>query len=210
VAGLAAGLGLAAAAAKALLSSRVTGDIGALLANASKVGPALTAAWAKGTGLFDKAGSTDFAALGKDGIAKIGGAATGALKNLAGGAEAQLKTALAGPTGAAMAQLGKASQLATNLGEQLPGLVSRVEKAPAFLNTVDRKTVDAAVTRVIGSPKISSPTYEIPSVASLGTAADIDQAKSLLAQGGASAQELGNQAVAVVGQAQGAGQNFFG
>jgi len=129
------------------------------------------------------------------------------LKNLAGGAEAQLKTALAGPTGAAMAQLGKASQLATNLGEQLPGLVSRVEKAPAFLNTVDRKTVDAAVTRVIGSPKISSPTYEIPSVASLGTAADIDQAKSILAQSGASAQELGNQAVAVVGS--GAGQNFF-
>jgi hypothetical protein len=107
------------------------------------------------------------------------------------------------------------------MGEQMSGLVSRVEKAPAFLNTVDRKTVDAAVTRVIGSPKIASPTYEIPSVASLGTAADIDQAKSILAQAGASAQELGNKAVAVVGQAQGAatnltaqaqgiGRNFFG
>jgi hypothetical protein len=191
------------------------------VANASKFGPALTSAWAKGAGLFDKAGTTDFAALAKDGIAKIGGAATGALKNLAGGAEAQLRAAIAGPAGAAMAQLGKASQLATNLGEQMAGLVSRVEKAPAFLNTVDRKTVDAAVTRVIGSPKISSPTYEIPSLASLGTAADIDQAKSVLAQAGASAQELGNQAVAVVGQAQGAatnltaqaqgiGRNFFG
>jgi hypothetical protein len=148
--------------------------------------------------------------LAKDGITKIGGAASGALKNLAGGAEAQLKTALAGPTGAAMAALGKASQMATSTGEQMAGLVSRVEKAPAFLNTVDRKTVDAAVTRVIGSPKISSPTYEIPSVASLGTAADIDQAKSILAQSGAKAQELGNQAVAVVGQAPGAGRNLFG
>jgi hypothetical protein len=208
VAGLAAGLGLAALAARTLLTSRVTGDIGALVANASKVGPALTAAWAKGTGLFDKAKSTDFVLLGKDSVARTSVAAQAALKNLAGGAEAQLKTALAGPTGAAMAVLGKASQLATNLGEQIPGIVSRVEKAPAFVNTVDRKTVDAAVTRVIGSPKISSPTYEIPSAANLGTAADIDQAKNILARAGASAQELGNQAVAVVGQAQGAATNL--
>ena len=207
IAGLAAGLGLAAAATRALLSSRVTGDIGALVANASKFGPALTSAWAKSSDLLGKIGSADYAALAKDGITKIGGAATGALKNLAGGAEAQLKAAIAGPTGAAMAALGKASQLATSTGEQMAGLVSRIEKAPAFLNTVDRKTVDAAVTRVIGSPKISSPIYEIPSVASLGTAADIDQAKSILAQAGASAQELGNQAVAVVGS--GSGQNFF-
>lgn len=209
VSGLATAIGgFAAVTAAASLAARVSGDIGALLANGSKFGPALTSTWAQGSGLLSKVGSADFGKLAGTGITKLGDAASGAFKNLAGSAQAQLTAAIAGPVGAAMAALGKASQLATNLGAQLPGLVSKVEKAPAFTNTVDRKTVDAAVTRVIGSPKISSPTYEIPSAKSLGSIADIEQAKSILAQAGSSARELGNQAVAVVGQAQGAASNL--
>lgn len=203
--GLAAGAttGSAFEAATAIAAS-VAGDIGALITTASKFGPALTTAWAGSTDLLTKIKTTDFEALAKTGITNVGNAAKDALTNLAGSAQAQLKAAIAGPAGAAMALLGKASQFATSLGSQLTGLVSRVEKAAAFTNTVDRKTVDAAVTRVIGSAKVSSPTYEIPSLESLGIAADIDKAKSVLAEAGASVQSLSNQATALVGEAKSA------
>ena len=77
-------------------------------------------------------------------------------------------------------------------------MVSGVQPAAGFTNTVDRATVDAAVTRVIGSPLITPPTYELPSASSLGTTADISAAKNLLAQAQAAVQGVGSRIVNIV------------
>ena len=77
-------------------------------------------------------------------------------------------------------------------------MVSGVQPAAGFTNTVDRATLDAAVTRVIGSPLIPTPTFELPSASSLGTVADINAAKSLLAQAQSTAQGIGSRIVNIL------------
>jgi hypothetical protein len=82
------------------------------------------------------------------------------------------------------------------------GLVASVEKAAGFANTVDRATVDVAFKKILGSDKISSPSFgaELPGSASIAAALDISKAQSVL-------QELQNQGSALIAQAQGvAGQ----
>ena len=199
-ANLATGLtGGAVAPVAAAITTATQGDIGALLANGSKFGPSLTAAWTSGSNTLSNLSSADLSGAASTALTNVQGAASTALTNAQGAAQ----TAVTGATGAAMGLLGKASQFATSLGSQLSGLVSGVQKAPAFTNTVDRATVDAAVTRVIGSDKIASPTYELPSADSLGISADIAQAKSLLAQ----AQTIGSN---LLNQASTAVKNLFG
>ena len=188
-ANLATGLtGGAVAPIAAAITTATQGDIGALLANGSKYGPALATSWAATSSTLSNISTTD-----------VTNAANSALAT----AEGAVQTAVTGATGAAMGLLGKASQFATSLASQISGLVSGVQKAPAFTNTVNRATVDAAVTRVIGSDKIASPTYELPSADSLGISADIAQAKSLLAQAQTNGSNLLNQASTAV-------KNLFG
>lgn len=194
ITGLATGsIGGLATTATSAITAATQGDVGALLANGSKFGPSLTAAWASGSNTLSSLSSADLSGAASTALTNAQGAAGAALTNAQGAA----KAALSGATGAAMGLLGKASQFATSLSDQLTGLVSGVQKAPAFTNTVDRATVDAAVTRVIGSDKIASPSFELPSVSSLGISADIAQAKSLLSQ----AQTAG---AGLLAQAQGA------
>lgn len=77
--------------------------------------------------------------------------------------------------------LGKASQYATNFVQgQLGSLVSGVKQAAGYVNTVNRATVDSAVTRIIGNPKVPPPTYAGPGSASAANALDINQAQTLL------------------------------
>lgn len=52
--------------------------------------------------------------------------------------------------------------------------------AGGFNNTVNRATVDAAVTRFLGSPKIPPPVYEFPGPASISSKLDIAQAQNIL------------------------------
>ena len=228
--GLATGLlGGAAASATAKISSAVNADIGALLNNGSKFGPALTTAWAQGSaqigGAISKlpgslsnitsnlpslntltgslatnatniAGSlaTNATNIAQGALTNVtgalNGAVNGAIKNINGQAQAALNT------------LGKASQFGINFSNfSLSGLVSKIQPAAAFSNTVNRQTIDAAMTRVIGSSKIASPTFSLPSASSLGISADIAQAKALLSQAQSTATAITSQVQGAAGQA---------
>ena len=59
-------------------------------------------------------------------------------------------------------------------------LVSGTAVAGGFNNTVNRATVDAAFARIVGSGKVPLPVFQYPSLASLGTRLDIQQAQNFL------------------------------
>jgi hypothetical protein len=140
--------------------------------------------------VFGKAGSfaTNFSNP-LSSLNNIGGAlqgqATAALTNLQG----QATAALTNLQGQATAALGQAQALAGNLSNlSLPtnlfagagDLVSGTQVAAGFNNTVNRKTVDAAFNRILGSNKIPSPSYEYPSLPSVSSRLDISQAQNIL------------------------------
>lgn len=214
--GLATGLaGGDLAGTAAAIKTTVDGDIGALMAAGSKYGTAATAAWAQANKLYDNASETAGKAvdtlksinvdrIAEDALKNVGDLATNLAKNAAGMALGQLNT-LAAPALAAIDTLAKSVKSAIAFVNGLPGLVSGVQKGAAFTNTVNRKTVDAAVDRVIGSDLIKAPSYELPSATSLGQSADIAKAKALLAQG----QALVGQAQAVAGQATSVTNNLL-
>ena len=241
------------------LTKKITGDVGALITNASKFGTQATSLWAQAGNLsFEGVGSslTNFAGSGLTNLTggltasvnniagqltnvipgslsnltsqldvfgkgsqfalnlanplssfgslgDLGGVsnlASGALNNLTGSASAltgQLSGALsgqlAGLTGQLSGQLsGALSGVLGNLGGlanlgSLGGLfggggdlVSGTQVAAGFSNTVNRKTVDLAVSKVIGNSKIPTPRFEYPSLASLAPRLDIQQAFNFL------------------------------
>ena len=207
--GLATGLtGGDLAGTAAAVKTAVDGDIGALMACGSKYGTEATAAWASANKLFDS--TTSAAGTVIDKLSTLNGDQLAGLildplgtlaKNAAGVALGQLN-ALAAPALAAIDTLAKSVKSAISFVNSLPGLVSGIQKGAAFNNTVDRKTIDAAVDRVIGSDLIKSPAYELPSATSLGIAADIAKAKALLAQAQSTVGAVVGQAQAIAGQAQ--------
>lgn len=145
-----------------IITSNLNGDIGALITNNSKYGALATQSWAQGQNLYNNLPSS----FGS--ISSLSGAS---LPSLSPDMLSNLDT------------LGKGSQFGINFADfNLSSLVSSVQPAAGFTNTVDRSTVDAAVTRVIGSEKIASPSFELPSLASLGIEADINKAKQALSQ----------------------------
>lgn len=224
------------------ITSRINGDIGALVINASKFGSQATALWAKAgnisldsisasiggltTGGLNKLGS--FAGQGLSSISgtlaggfnnissnltnlvppnlnnltnslnvfgKAGSFATNfanplsSLNNIGGALQSQATAALSNLQGQATAALGQAQALAGNLGNlSLPtnlfgaagDLVGGTQVAAGFNNTVNRKTVDAAFNRILGSNKIPSPVYEYSSLPSVSSRLDIAQAQSVL------------------------------
>ena len=216
ISGLATGLsGGDLAGTAAAIKTTVDGDIGALIAAGSKYGTAATAAWAQANKLYDNAGniaadglktlkSVNVDRIAEDALKNAGDLATNLAKNAAGMALGKLNT-LAGPALAAIDTLAKSVKSAIAFVNSLPGLVSGIQKGAAFTNTVNRKTLDAATDRIIGSDLIKAPQYELPSATSLGISADIAKAKELLAQG----QAVVGQAQAVVGQATGAANNVL-
>jgi hypothetical protein len=68
------------------------------------------------------------------------------------------------------------------LGGTGDSLVASVQKAAGFSNTVNRATVDVAMTKIFGSSKIPVPSLgpQLPSSASLGAALDITKAQNVL------------------------------
>ena len=210
--GLATGPAAGSDAATALmLGSTVSSDVGALVATASKFGPAMTTAWTQGANAISKLGS--FSTTNLPSLDTIASGLTTSASTLAKGAlttATGAASALAGPALAQLNSLAKASQFGVNFSNfSISGLVAKIQPGAAFTNTVNRQTVDAAVTRVIGSDKIASPSFGLPSVASLGNAADITQAKTILSQGQAAAALVSNQVVNIQGQAAGAAKNLF-
>jgi len=98
-------------------------------------------------------------------------------------------------TGQATALLGQAqgqiTSLAGNfsninvsnlLGGTGDSLVASVQKAAGFTNTVNRATVDVAMTKIFGSSKIPVPSLgsAVPDAASIGAALDIAKAQTVL------------------------------
>jgi hypothetical protein len=159
--GLAAGT---AAGVSALIGSRISGDVGALMAIGSKYGVALASSWASGSasGVISSAAGI--------------GALVGSLVPIPPGL-----AKISAKINTAVNTIAKAAQFASSFSNfSLSGLISGIQPAAGFNNTVNRSTLDAAVSRVIGSPLINPPMYEIPSIKSLGILADIGSAKKIL------------------------------
>jgi hypothetical protein len=138
-------------------------------------------------------------------LTNLQGQATAALTNLQG----QATAALTNLQGRATAALGQAQALAGNLANlSLPvnlfegggDLVSGTKIAAGFTNTVNRKTLDAAVTRVLGSAKIPTPSFEYPSPEALSAKLDITQAQNFLKNIQGQGQALLGQGQALLGQ----------
>lgn len=208
--GLATGLASGSSTiAAVLIGSTVAADVGALLANSSKFGPAITTAWAKTSNtLSDISVSNIGNSISNFKITSLTGGLSANSITSAEGAVIGTSQALAGPALNQLNTLAKSSQFGINFSNfSISGLISGTQPAAGFTNTVNRQTVDAAVTRVIGSDKIASPSFGLPSATTLGNAADIEQAKKLLSQ----AQGATTLAANGVGQAQGAiGQTSAG
>ncbi len=205
------------------ITGRITGDVGALINNASKFGSLATTAWAKsggvpnisslltGVGNLPSLGSININQL-TAGLTNVAPANLGNLKatldnfgksaqfslnfanplnSLSNASLAGVQGQLAGAVSNIQGQLGGAvgnlqAQLASNLGRLTNlfsgggDLVSGTQVAAGFNNTVNRATVDAAVSRILGNSKIPSPGFEYPSPASVAQRLDIAQAQSVL------------------------------
>jgi hypothetical protein len=183
LAGLSTGLtGGAAAGISAVLGSTVSGDVGALMAIGSKYGVGLATSWANGSA----SGIVSTAA----GIGSVVGSLIPIPPGLAK-VSAQINTAIN--------TIAKAAQFASSFSNfSLSGLISGIQPAAAFSNTVNRATLDAAVTRVIGSKLIAPPMYELPSLKSLGNIADINAAQNILSKAQTTAQGVGNRIVKII------------
>lgn len=81
-----------------------------------------------------------------------------------------------------MDTLAKSSQSAINFALNfLSGLVTGVKSAVGYANTINRDTVDGAVNRIIGNPKIQPPAYAPPQASSFGDITDIKSAQQYIA-----------------------------
>ena len=183
----------------------INSDIGALVSTANKYGPAVATAWSKASGLLSGKINADTLLAGAKGQAEaLLGSVKGQAEALVGNVKGQAE-ALVAQGKQAIDNIAKSAQGAMDLAQtKLSSLVTGIKKAGAFTNTVDRTTVDTAVTRVIGSGKIPSPTFEIPNIESLGISKDIAAAQAQLASIQSQGQSLVAQGQAIAGQVSGA------
>jgi hypothetical protein len=99
--------------------------------------------------------------LSSSGTAKLGGLLENASKFGAGTAADWAKGALpSGDLAASMNSLAKQGEFAVNFSEmKLPSSVAGTSSLGAFVGTVDRKTLDSAVSKIVGSSKIGLPNF---------------------------------------------------
>jgi len=172
------------------------------------------------SGLADKLGGSATALAGQ-----IQGQIVGQANALVGQVQGQANALIGQAQAQANALIAQAQSQVNSLIAQGQGLVAGVEKAAGFANTVNRATVDTAFTKILGSSKISVPSFgaDLPSSASIGAALDISKAQAVLtnlqgqgtallnqAQGLASqAQRLASQAQGLANQARGQANNLL-
>jgi hypothetical protein len=118
-------------------------------------------------------------------LSGITGQLSGALSGQLSGITGQLSGALSGQLSQLTGAFGNLGSFANlgSLGGLFGGggdLVSGTQVAAGFSNTVNRKTVDLAVSKVIGNSKIPTPRFEYPSLASIAQRLDIRQAQTIL------------------------------
>ena len=122
---------------------------------------------------------------------QLSGALTGQLSGLTG----QLGGALTGQLSGLLGNLGGLTSIAS-LGGLFGGggdLVAGTTVAGGFNNTVNRATLDAAFSRVLGSAKVPLPVFQYPSLTALAPRLDIQQAQNFLAGLQSQGQTIANQ-----------------
>jgi hypothetical protein len=140
-------------------------------------------------------------------------ALTGQIQGRALAAAGQLQGQITGQANALLTQaqvqanalLAQAQGQFNSLIAQGDSLVSNVQKAAGFANTVNRASVDTAFTKILGSNKISVPRFgaDLPNSASIGAALDISKAQAVLKNLQGQGTALINQAQGLANQAQG-------
>jgi hypothetical protein len=152
------------------------------------------------SGLADKLGGSATALAGQ-----IQGQIVGQANALVGQVQGQANALIGQAQAQANALIAQAQSQVNSLIAQGQGLVAGVEKAAGFANTVNRATVDTAFTKILGSSKISVPSFgaDLPSSASIGAALDISKAQAVLTNLQGQGTALLNQAQGLASQAQG-------
>jgi hypothetical protein len=146
-------------------------------------------------------------------------AITDQLKGSAGALAGQLQGQLTGQAKALIANAeGQAKALLASVEGQFNSLIARgdslvsnVQKAAGFANTVNRASIDTAFTKILGSAKIPVPSFgvDLPSSASIGAALDISKAQAALKNLQGQGTALINQAQGLASQAQGQANNLL-
>ena len=191
-------------------NANVNGYIAGLVMNASQFGVPATAAWARGGNVLTKnilsgvpsptpvppiltgalTGSNTQAFAG--GSASLGNVYSGLTPTTIGSLTPVAQTNLGTIPGyatvtaanvvAQMNTFGSMGKYSTAFsGLSTDGLVASTQPAPGYSDTVNRKTVDAAITRILGNDKIPPPEYATTGTAA-STGLDIDQARAILAK----------------------------
>ncbi len=215
-------LGNLASGGLSSIAGSLTGNLNNITSNLTNLVPGSLGNLTSNLNLFGQAGSfaTNFAnplaslnSLGNvgnlGGLLNAGGGIGGALTGQLGSLQGALAGQLGGLTGALSGQLGGLTGALGGLGSfanigavgELFGgggdLVSGTQVAAGFNNTVNRKTVDAAFARIVGSNKIPLPTYQYPSLAALAPRLDIQQAVNFLQNRAGSAGSTFGQTVTI-------------
>jgi hypothetical protein len=214
------------------LTSNLTGIVGQLgtvsLASAQGAMNALGKASQFVSNAASPLSNLNLSNLSVSGLAdKLGGSASALADKLGASASAlagQIQGQVVGQANALISQaqlqanalISQAQGQLNSLLGQADSLVASVQKAAGFTNTVNRASVDVAMTKVFGSAKISVPNFGVPDSASIGAALDISKAQAVLKdlQGQATglinqAQGIATQAQGLVSQAQGTANNLL-
>lgn len=204
----------------------ITGSIGSLTNLAGGLSGSIGGLTSSLTGLSNLSSLSSLTGLTSGALGNLGGLISGSglsnLTGLASGALGSLSGVASGALGSATSlvsgTLGNLGSLASNsLGSLTSGLdlagkmssfsidfsifsnsslASKVQKAPAFTNTVERATVDVAFQQILGNPKIPVPNFEVPpNISTLAAQLDINYAKNIL-------QSITSPVTNVIGQAQ--------
>ena len=142
---------------------------------------------------------------------QIQGRALAAAGQVQGQITGQANALLTQAQGQANALLAQAQGQFNSLIAQGDSLVSNVQKAAGFANTVNRASVDTAFTKILGSAKIPVPSFgaDVPNSASIGAALDISKAQAALKNLQGQGTALLNQAQGLATQAQGQANNLL-
>jgi len=149
-------------------------------------------------GLTDKLGASASALADK-----LGGSASALAGQIQGQVVGQANALIGQAQLQANALISQAQGQLNSLLGQADSLVASVQKAAGFTNTVNRATVDVAMTKVFGSAKIPVPSFGVPNSASIGAALDISKAQAIVKDLQGQATGLVNQAQGIASQAQG-------
>jgi hypothetical protein len=159
----------ATALAAASIVGLVTQNSAALINISTKFGPQVADLWSKGLTLPSLTPTPDILGKASQYAASFAKGQLGAIQGQLGAIQGQL--------GAIPGQL--SGQL-TALQGQFGSLISGVKQGAGYVNTVNRATVDAAVTRIIGNAKVPTPNYTLPGSATALNNLDIKQAQTAL------------------------------